>query len=487
MKQGRICLFKTLTVTVILGLVLCLPACGTDSINSTTAATDGAAATTSADSTQTTTADPTATTAVDPTTAETLPSHGEHTFGDWTVKTAASCKFEGVQIRRCSQCDLEETRPVAKLAHTLDAQNICKKCYYVEFDENAPLVELGVICSNWYGSGKKANYPWDIKVWNGKVYRAAGDYDTNSGAATILAYDIASHTWDASYQTKDEAIHGFVEINGTLCAPGIDPREGWTYGNYYLLDEQGKWQKMRNLPNGIHNFDMIECNGKIFAGLGTESVGKTVAVSQDGGKTFQFAPLYKDGNPYDLSDYDHSRTYEFVTLKDTVYALIALYKPSGSATWGIFRYEDGKMHYMADGKTLLDGSEFSRKYFGGDFALNGTCYLTARKLYAIQDFSNPSGWESISMPNKGKVSDAILRDGVIYVLSSRQNTDKTYHTIIYRSTTGLPGSFEEFASYDYSGFPLSFDYDGAHFYVGTSSNTLDKTKIGMVLRVKPAK
>ena len=420
-----------------------------------------------------------------PTTAPTNPSHTSHTFGNWTVKTAASCKKEGVEVRRCSGCSATETRPIAKTAHNLNAQNICKKCYYVEFDENAPLVELGVICDNWYESGSMATYPWDIKVWNGKVYRGAGDYDKNSGATTILAYDIATHTWDTSYKAKDEAIHGFVEINGTLCAPGIDAQESWTYGNYYSLDSKGNWQKIRNLPNGVHNFDMIESNGKIFAGLGTETVGDTVAVSSDGGKSYVFAPLYKDGNPYDLSKFDHSRTYEFATLNGTVYALIALYPKSGATDWGIYRYEDGKMHYTAAGQTLLEGKDFSRKYFGGTFEMNGTCYLTARRLYAIQDFSNPSSWQSISMPNSGKVSDAILRDGVIYVLSSRQNKDKTYHTIIYRSTTGLPGSFEEFATYDYSGFPLSFDFDGTHFYVGTSSNTLDKSKIGMVLRVKP--
>lgn len=483
----------TLAVLILLeiALTLCLSSCRKSSENPADGATVAANGSATAAIAGPTTAEPakTPTTAeptTAPTTTPTTSTHTVHTFGEWTVQTPATCRVEGVSVRRCSQCDFKESRPLAQKAHDLDALNICKKCYYVEFDEDAPLVELGVICNSWYGNGNKANYPWDIKVWNGKVYRAAGDYDKNSGATTILAYDIATHTWDASCKVSDEAIHGFVELNGTLCTPGIDPREGWAYGNYYSLDQQGMWQKIRNLPNGVHNFDMIECSGKIFAGLGTETVGNTVAMSTDGGKTFGFVPLYKDGKRYDLSAYDYSRTYEFVKLKDTVYALVALYRSSGSATWGIFRYEDGKMHYTAEGRTLLDGSEFTRKYFGGDFEFNGTCYLTARRLYAIRDFSDPSGWQTIRMPNAGKVSDAILRDGVIYVLSSRQNADKSYHTIIYRSTTGLPGSFEEFASYDYSGFPLSFDYDGTHFYVGTSSNTLDQSKIGMVLRVKPA-
>lgn len=482
---------RILCIVLALLLALSMTACGkapADNNGTTIPSTQATGAPTTTPTNglaNTPTTAPTATPTDPSVNTPTNPSHTSHTFGNWTTQTAASCKKEGVQVRRCSECSFTETKTVAKLAHSFNADHICKKCYYVEFDENAPLVELGIICDNWYDSGSMATYPWDIKVWNGKVYRGAGDYDKNSGATTILAYDIANHTWDASYKAKDEAIHGFEVINGTLCAPGIDAQESWTYGNYYTLDKNGNWQKIRNLPNGVHNFDMIESNGKIFAGLGTETVGDTVAVSSDGGKTFTFAPLYKDGNPYDLSKFDHSRTYEFAMLNGTVYALIALYPVSGSETWGIYRYEDGNMHYVAEGRTLLEGKDFSRKYFGGTFELNGICYLTARRLYAIQDFSDPSKWSSISMPNQGKVSDAILKDGVIYVLSSRQNKDKTYHTIIYRSTTGLPGSFEEFATYDYSGFPLSFDFDGTHFYVGTSSNTLDKSKIGMVLRVKP--
>lgn len=411
-----------------------------------------------------------------------------HTFGDWALQEAASCITEGKEVRRCSECGFGENRALPLEDHKLNGSNLCKTCRKVIFDDNAPLVELGVVSDAWYGSGAKANTPWDVKCWNGKVYRASGDYDKNSGATTILAYDIANRIWDTSYKAKDEAVHGFVEIGGKLVAPGIDAQESWDYGNYYMLGDDGKWQKVRNLPNGVHCFDMIECGGKVFAGLGTEKVGNTVAVSEDGGKTFTFAPLYKDGKLYDLSKYDHSRTYEFVKLKDTAYALVAFYTKSGSATWGIFRYENGKMHYTAEGQKLLDGSEFSRKYFGGDFEFNGTCYLTARRLYAIKDFSDPSSWQHISMPNSGKVSDAILHDGAIYVLSSRQDmTTKIYHTIIYKSTTGQPGSFEEFASYDYSGFPLSFDYDGEHFYVGTSLNSVDQSKMGMLLRIKPQK
>ena len=39
----------------------------------------------------------------------------EHTWGDWTVKTAATVDAEGVEARVCSVCDKEETRAIAKL------------------------------------------------------------------------------------------------------------------------------------------------------------------------------------------------------------------------------------------------------------------------------------------------------------------------------------------------------------------------------------
>ena len=188
-----------------------------------------------------------------------------HTFGDWALQEASTCVTEGKEVRRCSVCDFGETRALPLEDHKLNGSSLCKTCRKVIFDDNAPLVELGVVSDALYGSGAKANTPWDVKCWNGKVYRASGDYDKNSGAS-ILAYDVANRVWDTAYKVKDEAIHGFVEIGGKLVAPGIDATQGWEYGNYYELQADGKWKQIRNLPNGVHCFDMIECGGKIFAG-----------------------------------------------------------------------------------------------------------------------------------------------------------------------------------------------------------------------------
>ena len=269
-------------------------------------------------------------------------------------------------------------------------------------------------------------------------------------------------------------------------APGIDPTGSWDTGNYYYLQD-GKWKTMRTIPNGVHNFDMIEFDGKIFAGMGTEDVDDTVAVSTDEGKSWTYVPLYKDGKRFDTSDYKWSRTYEFTQYNGQLYALISFQLGFGSS-YMVFRYEDGKMVWLSDRVTkLLGGSSVSRKYWGGEFEFDGACYLTLGSLYAIRDFSDQESYEKIEMPNGERVADAFLKDGVIYVLAFQQDSKTKEYTItIYKSTTGKTGSFETVQSFTYLVPPCSFDTDGTYFYVGMGYSTTKQTKSGTILRVKPA-
>lgn len=410
-----------------------------------------------------------------------------HAFGEWTLQQAASCKEEGKEIRQCTTCEETERRPIAKEPHSPGAYNICKNCRYVDFDKDAQVVELGVICDAWYGTGNVANYAGDVKVWDGKVYRAAGDYNKNSGSTVILAYNIATQTWETTGTADDEAIHRFVEIGGTLYTPGIDATDDWDTGNFYVLDEDGKWQLTRNLPNGLHCFDMIEFDSKIFAGLGTETVGNTVVVSQDKGKTFAFIPLYRDGTLLDTSGYEYSRTYAFVEYTGDLHALVT-FKKTGSLSYDrfIFRYEDGKMQYQSVADSRLTG-QTGRNYWQGKLEWKGVCYLTSTALNAVTDFSKPETHKQISMPNGGVVSDILLHNDQLYVLSYTFQEDMTCNAVIYKSATGEEGSFTEVVSYDYPGIPISFDFDGDHFYIGIGNSFTDQAKTGMVLRVAPQK
>ena len=200
-----------------------------------------------------------------------------HKLGDWRVIVRPTCTKEGRQEQVCLLCYQSEIRSIDMLPHALDENRMCKNCMYLELDPNADFAELGIMSDKKYGEETLANCCWDIKIWNGQVFRGAGDYDKNTGTAAVLAFDIATQTWQSYGTVPDQAIHSYEEIAGTLYAPGIDPTGGWELGNCYVL-EDGKWKVRRNIPNGIHNFDMIEFDGKIFAGVGTEDVDDTLGV-----------------------------------------------------------------------------------------------------------------------------------------------------------------------------------------------------------------
>ena len=413
----------------------------------------------------------------------TEPPH-QHTFADWKLQQAALCSQEGRENRQCSQCGFTESRSIPKLAHTMGDYNICKKCKYVEFDPNASLVELGVFSNYYVADGTAANRAWDIKVWGNMVYRGAGDYDKNAGAASIIAFNKDTHCWTIVGTTADEAVHRFVEIGGTLYTPGIDPTGSWDLGNYYVREGEN-WKQVRNLPNGLHNFDMIGFDGKIFAGLGTEVLRNTVAVSQDGGTSWDFVPLYRDGALLDTSGYEHSRTYAFVEYGGNLYALIQFKKQDvNSYDMFVFRYNNGKMVYQSVASSRLTGKT-GGNYWQGKLEWKGVCYLTSTVLNAITDFSNPETHKQIAMPSGGVVTDILLHNDQLYVLSYTFKQDMTCNVAIYQSATGAEGSFTEVVSFDYAAFPISFDFDGSHFYIGTGQSYTDQAKSGMVLRVKP--
>lgn len=404
----------------------------------------------------------------------------QHIFGEWTLQAAARCDAEGKEERRCD-CGFTESRKLPLEEHDLNAQNICRTCSWVEFDEDADLVELGIVCDAWYGTGTVANCAWDLKLWNGKLYRGAGDYDKNSGSTVMLAYDIANRRWEVTGTANDEAIHRFVEIDGKLYAPGIDPTEDWVLGNYYVLNGE-RWTKIRNLPNGIHNYDMVEFDGKIFAGLGVSAPNSPVVMSTDKGQTFSFVPLYKDGKQVDTTGMTYIRVYEYMVFNDQLYAYVTL-----DSDRGIYRFEGDKMVWVSKPKSLVYNKRTNYNYFNAKFQLGDRYFLVSNHLISVTDFTDPSTTGRAVLPQNEYVSDALMKDDLMYALAYRQKDDGTYQTVIYSSKTGLTGSFTEVVQFDYAVPPTSFAFDGDYFYIGMGSKNAVHEKNGMVLRVNPEK
>ena len=73
----------------------------------------------------------------------------EHQLSNWMVKSKATCIKEGREERICNICHETESHPIPMIAHNLDQYNVCRKCYFVEFDPDADVVELGILSSRY--------------------------------------------------------------------------------------------------------------------------------------------------------------------------------------------------------------------------------------------------------------------------------------------------------------------------------------------------
>jgi len=92
--------------------------------------------------------------------------------------------------------------------------------------------------------------------------------------------------------------------------PGHDPKDAWTYGNFYVRAAGGGgWSKVRTIKGGIHMYDLIQRSAAplkggplggvdqaafskqfMYAALGTP-VGAVVGVSSDFGKSWDEHPM----------------------------------------------------------------------------------------------------------------------------------------------------------------------------------------------------
>lgn len=404
------------------------------------------------------------------------PAH-QHTFTNWELQENPNCTKEGRETRNCTTCGCTEERPIAKAAHSFNAQKICRNCNYVDFDPNADFAELGNAVMPWYDAGAVANCAWDLVVWNGILYRGVGDYDKNPGVAILHGYNIATQCWEIHSEIPEEALHRFIEIDGKLMTPGIDPRGGWELGNYYVLDKG--WKQVRNLPNGIHNFDMIEFDGKIFAGLGVESGKSPCVMSTDKGQTFSSVPLYKGGQQVSTEGFTYIRIYEYWTFQNQLYALVNL-----DSNYDFYRFDGDKMVWVGSAAGYVTSNRANYNYFNAKLELGNTCFIVSNRLLAVTDFANSSSTQVIAMPGGEFVSDAILQDGTLYTLTYKEKADKTYEIVIYKSTSGETGSFTEVARFDYAVPACSFALERDYFYIGMGSKRAIHKSNGMVLRVK---
>lgn len=297
-------------------------------------------------------------------------------------------------------------------------------------DVTAKLRDLGIPLAEQYPDDSEANIrarcSWDMTVFDGNLYVGCGDYDTNMGPVPVWSLDTATETWRAAVEPlPDEHIKRYAVIGETLCILGTDSKGEWDMGSFYTLSD-GEWKEHRVLPSGIHCFDTVEYDGKLFFGLGVNSGDYPVVVSEDG-ETFSPVPFLRDGAPLDTSA-SFVRVYNFCVYNGTLHAFLTLGE-EGAIAYDVYRYEANAFHYFSTPPEI-----FLRNYdiaYTGSYAglatfVNGYCY------YYSEDMTN---FRPCRVEMSDLACDMMVLDGTLYALAYTVLEDG-YESAVYASQDG---------------------------------------------------
>jgi hypothetical protein len=244
-------------------------------------------------------------------------------------------------------------------------------------------------------------------------------------------------------------------IDGKLVIPGNDPMEPWELGNFYRLDAGG-WTKIRTLPNGIHNFDMIKFGDVLYAALGS-TLGAVVVASQDVGMTWRELPLLPNSPDY------AARAHTFFVVGGRLH-VSSTARPGGrvhALIDGVFRPQPGvdffpgapRRHLMVHTATVFNGS---------------AVYLAAHRIpgkhptpFGLFVAADNTSIRSVPLPT-GVVPRDIVVDGDRLLVLGTRKVDASYenHVIETRDLA----AWREKLHFSTPAFARSFEVLNADFY-----------------------
>lgn len=355
-------------------------------------------------------------------------------------------------------------------------------CFFIEKDfsfiyqqKNWVITELGIPTKERYsGSHPVSRNPWDMAIFNGFLYVGSGDYDKNSGPVPIWRYDPDKNVWENSGSVNDEAVARFIELDGQLIAPGIDPKDNHDFGNYYVLGDNNEWQTVRIVPNGVHMFDIVKHNGETFYAIGNGSYAHSPIVKTADNETFKSLDMYSgDRLLTGDSSLGYSRCYGLFSVGNRLFALCTW--PSTGIV-GFFEYDGTRFNLVSNFRDhkLRDFSVSRQIWYNEKSVYNNTAYMSFGSFYKTTDFKT---LERIPTPNDSVVQDIVLYDGKMFVLTviENDNTDNTnadenalYLNSVYEYSENT--GFNEVLSFQYRAPAMSFCKDGNVVYVGIGEN-----------------
>jgi len=355
-----------------------------------------------------------------------------------------------------------------------------------------------------------ANNVWDMQLYNGKIYLGYGNSSNtgpspNAGPIPIIYYDAAGSSFTTQsvkssnpslksapkMAVDEEQIDIFKVLDGKLYIPGNDSDgEEWSLGNFYRLDGD-VWTKYRNLPSGIHVYDMALYQGKLFAAIGTDRK-PTVLISHDMGESWQvFATMNALG----------MRAYSLFEINGKLYASAMLYPDN--KIWGDktnileINAKLEKKEVVVYGKNLLPGLTYQQgtvpyNKIGKKVNFNGKLVyiigsvfndhqLLPKSLNVMTDIHQA---RRVALPDANALpTDVLVRDGTVYVLTYTRLSANSYINRVYQ-TTDLD-TWNEVLRFKQDTYAKSFEeYDGDFYFgLGTDPDVLSPSS-GKLLRVR---
>ena len=351
-------------------------------------------------------------------------------------------------------------------------------CSFHTVISDIPFTELGIPSEGTYPTGIRARTPWDMIVWDGALYVGGGDFDANSGPLPIYRLDLETNEWSASDLLPEEEFNRFCVLGDELTVPGIDPKEGWELGNYYVLND-GVWEQKRVLPNGVHCFDMVEYDGRIYAGLGVPDTESPIIVSEDGGETFISVEMQKDGERVDTTGLDTVRVYDLFILGDRLYASF-LYGNGSPYAYELYRYENGVFVFDNDWNGKVKRRAISYRMICEKVEYNDRLYLATGNLYATSDLDEMT---VVTFPYSAAVFDLAVDGGRLYALCARRQDDGNVRISVWRKSGTGVANFIQLFNFEYPIAPISFAVSNGVFYIGMSDTANENELNGMILKI----
>jgi hypothetical protein len=347
-----------------------------------------------------------------------------------------------------------------------------------------------------YPSGEAvyARNIWDICAYRGRLFLGAGNSSNwgpavNAGPVPVFSYDPLQGIFREEFIVDDEQVDVLHVFGDQLYIPGHDPRESWDLGNFYRLDITGSWHKYRNIPEGIHNYDMAYWGNTLFAGLCTRW-GGAVGISRDMGLTWQNVSV------------STFRIYALVTLKDRLYAVgmlpdVFVYDEKG----GFIPVKGITKRVMFPGVNLQKGlltriarpiSADTLAFFIGAYCHNDHQYRPFGLFVARSLQQGAPDIRRVILPPQGRPWDLLSYDGEFYVLLDYPSTEYTTVKVMH---TKDGTTWRELLQFRSSTFARSFAVLNGDWYFGLGCEVQDAEKwrteelnaeTGTVLRVRSA-